>query len=264
PDAIDDAEHHHEVVGRDAQRITRPEHPVEVFLDPPGVDVVGDLDLLRVPVDEVAQHLGADGKLDLRVVVVRGEEIRLHGVLVVRMSVLGVEESRLKIEPVVEFDQAVDLPPRTAAALGEDLAQLFLDGGPPPFGIVVPTDDANRIAPMDKMGERVKDRWMTFGGAPQLPDALRLRRSEAQGPFLTGDFEGYRLLRHQRDGNEVDDVAVQNQMPRLGALAVRRMVQKERGQRSVRWTRSVKLVAGAKIAAEVEVGDGQQVVRPLR
>src|SRR5205814_6401737 len=107
---------------------------------------------------------------------------------------------------------------------------------PPQYVTVVPTDDTNRIAHMNKMAERVKARWMPFGGAPQLPDALRLRRSEAQGPFLTGDFEGYRPLRHQRDGNEVDDVAVQNQMPRLVALAVRRMVQKERGQRSVRWT----------------------------
>src|SRR5207253_3039813 len=109
------------------------------------IDVVGELHLLGVAIDEVAQDLRAERELHLLLrqrAAVRGEEIALHRVAIVRVPVLRVEEPGLEIEPVVEFDRALE----PAAGGGAELdalrqygSELRLDGGPAPLGIVVPT-----------------------------------------------------------------------------------------------------------------------------
>ncbi len=104
--------------------------------------------------------------------------------MVVGVTVLRVEEAGFQVEPVVELDQPVDFPARRAAPFGQDAPEFLLDGRPAPFGIMVPTDDVNRISPVDKTGECVKNRRVSLGRAPQLPHALRLRGSEAKRAFL--------------------------------------------------------------------------------
>src|SRR5206468_4114186 len=130
-------------------------------------------------------------QLDLRVVIVGGEEVTLHRVVIVGVAVPGVEEAGLQVEPVVKFDEPVDFPTGGAAALRQDPAELLLDGGPAPLGIMVPTDDVNRISPVEKSGERVKDRRMAVGRALQLPHALGLRGGQPQRALLGGNLEGY-------------------------------------------------------------------------
>src|SRR5439155_3081519 len=124
----------------------------------------------------------------------------------------------LEVEPVVKLDRLLEPAPgrgRThACSFNQYSPQLGLNRRPAPLGIVVPTDDAKGISLVDKSGERVKDRWMTLRGAAQFPDAFRLRRREAQLALLVADFE-IGVIGDQRDGDEIDDVAVQDQTPWL-------------------------------------------------
>src|SRR5205085_7293352 len=119
-------------------------------------------------------------------------------------------------------DQPVEPAPRRAQPGGEDAAEFSLHRRPSPLGIVVPTDDVNRISLLDKTGERVKHLGKAVGGALQLPDAFLFAGSQSQLALLRGHLEGYLFAgaRQQRDGDEIDDVSVEDQTPRLAAFAV--------------------------------------------
>jgi len=157
---------------------------------------------------------------------------------------------------------AIDLPPRAAAAFCENAAELLLDRGPAPFGIVFPRMMCTAL-PYGQNGECVKDAWMTFGGAPQLPHALRFGGSEAERALLArisngaGSF-GTRVMATK---STMSPFRIRRQgLPpsRCAAWCWRN----EASGPSV--ARLVELVAGPEIAAEVQVRDGEQVVRPLR
>src|SRR5262249_53883809 len=154
----------------------------------------------------------------------RVEERALDGVPVVRVAVLGVEEPGLEVEPGVELDALFETPTggaRQSDTVREPGFQLGLHRGPMELGIVVPPDDVNEISLLEKTGERVEDLPVAREGLPQLPGALGLLRAEAKLLFLLADFEtGVARPRGHGDGDEIDDVAVQDQAPGLAVLAV--------------------------------------------
>src|SRR5207302_4733473 len=110
----------------------------------------------------------------------------------------------------------------------------------------------------------IRDFHVTGVQTCALPISLRLGGSEPERALLARNLERNRLLGYQGDRDEVHDVAVQDQAPGLAALALFRMMQEERGERAVGRPRLVELVAGAEIAAQVQVRYGEQVVRSLR
>ncbi len=182
------------------------------------------------------------------------------------VAVLGVEEAGLQIEPGVEADALLDAPPRVARQpepAGELGLELLLHRGPMELAVVVAADDVNEVSLLEKTGERVKDLRVTREGLAQLPDALRLLGAEAKLPFLFADLEA-RVPgpgRHA-DGDEVDDVAVQDQAPGLAIPAVGAVAVEKASQLGVEAVPRGP-GAGLQVAAEMQIGNGQEVVRAL-
>jgi len=257
--------HHDEVVGRDAQRVAGLEHPVDVLGHPPGVDLV-QVGLLGVPVREIAQDLRGEGQVEGVLGSGRIEERALHRVPVVGVAVLGVEEPGLQVEPGVELDALLEPPAGAARKLEpgrESGLELRLHRRPVELGVVVPPDDVNEVSLLEKTGERVEDLRVAREGLAQLPDALRLLGAEAKLPFLLADLETrVRGLGGDGDGDEIDDVAVQDQAPGLavrpvGCVVVQKACQL-RVEAAPRWPS-----ARFQVAAEVQIGDGEEVVGAL-
>src|SRR3954470_3062158 len=97
--------------------------------------------------------------------------------------------------------------------------QLGLHCRPMELRVMVAADDVKRISLLEKTGERVEDQWMTFEHLVQLPDTLRFLGSESELAFFFGHFEACLGPGSDGDGDEIDDVAVQEQKTPL-ALAL--------------------------------------------
>src|SRR5207248_3183120 len=161
------------------------------------------------------------------------EEPALHRVPVVRVAVLRVEEPRLEIEPRVELDALFDPAPRPSRqgeSRGQLLLELRLHGGPMELRVVVPADDVKEVSLVEKTGECVKDFGMARKRLAKLPDAFRLFRREPKLAFLLADREPGVFGWRDGDGDEVDDVAVQDQTPRFAVFLVQGVEIEECGE----------------------------------
>ena len=178
---------------------------------------------------------------------------------------LGIEEARLQVEPGVELDAGLQPPARQSAqpeAIGELLLELRLHGRPVELRIVVAADDVKTISLVEKTGERVEDLGMALERLAQLPGALGFLGVEAELALFRPHLE--LRLRAGRDGDrdEVDDVAIQDEAPRLAVLAPPGMPVEEFGQLEVEPAPEGPC-AGLQVHAQVQIGDGEQVVGPL-
>src|SRR5436305_12268379 len=97
---------------------------------------------------------------------------------------------------------------------------LGLHRRPMELRVMVAADDVKGISLLEKTGERVEDEWMTFEHLVQLPDTLRFLGSKAELAFVFGHFEARLGPGSDGDGDEIDDVAVQEQAPWLSAALV--------------------------------------------
>ena len=130
------------------------------------------------------------------------------------------------------------------------------------FRIVVAADDVNEISLVEKTGERVENLGMSSERLAQLPDALRLVGTEPELALLFAHGEAGVIGGRDGDGHEIDDVAVEDETPRLALLAARSVEVEERGELGVE-TAPPGAGAGLQVAAEVQVRDGEEVVRAL-
>ena len=177
---------------------------------------------------------------------------------------LGVEEAGLEIEPGMELDAPLEAPAGRsleAGAVREMGLERRLDRGPMKLRVMVAADDVKTISLLEKTGERVEDRSMTLDGLAQLPDALRFLGGQPELPFFFGHFEGRFGPGRHGDGDEIDDVAVQEQTPRLSVPLVQGVEVEEFRQLGIEGGAPLCLDAGLQIAAQVEIGDREEVVR---
>lgn len=137
------------------------------------------------------------------------------------------------------------------------------------LGVVVAADEVQFVPGGDEAREGVENPLVPGRDPRQLPGALLLLGRQADGPLLVADREGRgdRQPRRERDGDEVEDVADQQEPPRPPAFAVDGVVVEEAHQRAAELAAAPVLAVrrpGLEVAAQVEVADREQVVGPIR
>ena len=165
----------------------------------------------------------------------------------------------MKLDALLE---AAPRPAGEAQPIRDLLPEFRLDRGPMKLRVMVPADDVKKISLVEKTGERVENLGVARDRLPQLPGALRLFGGQPELTFFLADGESGVVRRRDGDGDEVDDVAVEDQAPRLALLAIGGVEVEEGGELGVEsGPRGPR--AGLQVVSEMEVGDRKQVMGAL-